>query len=159
MTDKLVCGGLIEKGDHCLVEVLGFKRVASEPCGILGLFGAAGIPLTYLSVGNGADGLTNMSFCMQTKELAENRELLDEVRKKFGPQKVAANAPMVILTLYGPHFLERPSLASKVFSALCADGIDPHTVCSSVSSISVVVDTHDRDAAVACLRSGFEWPE
>ncbi len=159
MTEKLVCGGLMEKGDRCLVEVLGFRRVAGEPCGILSLFAAADISLTYLSVGNGSDGLTNMSFCMLTKELAENRGILDEIREKFDPEKVAANAPMVILTLYGPHFMERPSVTCNVFSALCADGINPHTVCSSISSISVVIDTHDRDAAVACLRNGFEWPE
>ena len=159
MTEKVVCGGLIEKGNHCLVEVLGFKRVAGEPCGILAHFGEAGISLTYLSVGNGADGLTNMSFCVATDELADHRDLLDRVREEFEPQLVSANAPMVILTLYGPHFLERKNLASQVFSALCADRIHPHTVCSSVNSISVVVDTHDRDLAVACLRGRFEWPE
>ncbi len=159
MTAKVECGGLIEKGDHCLVEVLGFLRVAGEPCGILGHFGEAGISLAYLSVGNGADGLTNMSFCVATTDLAAHREVLDRVRAEFQPQKVSANAPMVILTLYGPHFLERKNLASQVFSALCADSIHPHTVCSSVSSISVVIDTHDRDAAVACLRERFEWPE
>ena len=159
MTEKLVCGGLIEKGGYSLIEVLGFKRVSGEPCGILGLFGAAGISLTYLSAGNGADGLTNMSFCVQTEELAVHRELLAEIRVRFLPQKVMANGPMVILTLYGPHFMERPTLASQVFTALCADSIDPHTVCSSVSSISVVVDTHDRDVAVACLRAQFQWPD
>lgn len=159
MNDRIVCGGLIEKGDNCLVEVLGFARAENEPCAILGRFGEAGIPLAYLSVGNGADGLTNMSFCVRTADLAAHRHLLDEIRTEFQPRKVAATAPVVILTLYGPHFLERTSLASQVFSSLCADGINPQTVCSSVSSISVVVDTHDRDAAVACLRGRFEWPE
>ena len=159
MNGKVPCGGLIEKGDQCLVEVLGFRRVAVEPCGILAKFGAAGIPLAYLSVGNSADGLTNMSFCVRTEDLAPHRSLLAEIRKEFEPQLVAANAPMAILTLYGPHFLEKTNLASQVFSALCADGITPHTVCSSVSSISVVVDTHDRDVANACLRRRFEWPD
>ncbi len=159
MSEKLMCGGLIEKGENCLVEVLGFARAANEPCGILGRFGSAGIPLAYLSVGNGHDGLTNMSFCVRTADLAVHRHLLDEIRAEFQPRMVEATAPVVILTLYGPHFLERTSLASQVFNSLCADGINPRTVCSSVSSISVVVDTHDRDAAVACLRVGFEWPE
>jgi aspartokinase len=159
MTEKVSCGGLIEKGDHCLVEVLGFHQVANEPCGILTRFGEAGITLAYLSVGNGSDGTTNMSFCVRTADLARRRQLLDDIRTDFQPQLVAANAPVVILTLSGPHFLERTSLASRVFSALCADGIRPHTVCSSVNSISVVVDTHDRDTAVACLKRNFSWPD
>lgn len=159
MIARVECGGLIEKGDHCLVEVLGFERAAGDPCGILACFGDAGIALAYLSVGNGADGLTNMSFCVRTAELAARRELLDEIRAGYGPRLVRANAPVVILTLYGPHFLERTSLASQVFSALWAAGIHPHTVCSSVNSISAVVDTHDRDASVRCLREKFAWPE
>ena len=159
MTEKVTCGGLIEKGENCLVEVLGFERAANEPCGILARFGEVGIPLSYLSVGNDAEGLSNMSFCVRTVELASHRQLLDDIRQVFSPRQVTATAPVVILTLYGPHFLERTNLASQVFSALCADGIRPQTMCSSVNSISVVVDTHDRGPAVACLRQKFEWPE
>ncbi len=157
--EKVVCGGLIEKGDHCLVEVLGFQRGSGETRGILGLFGKVGLPLSYLSVGNGANGLTNMSFCVSTEGLAAHRELLDDIRRDYTPEKVAANAPVVILTLYGPHFLERKNLASQVFSALSIDNIEPYTVCSSISSISVVVSTHNRDRTVACLREYFTWPE
>ncbi len=159
MSGKITCGGLIEKGGHALVEVLGFEQVAGEPCAILGRFGSAGIALSYLSVGNDADGLANMSFCVRTDDLASHRHLLDEVREGFSPRKVNATAPVVIMTLYGPHFLEKTSLASQVFSTLCADGISPCTVCSSVNSISVVVDVHLRDAAVRSLRRQFDWPE
>jgi aspartokinase len=66
---------------------------------------------------------------------------------------------VAILTLYGPHFQERPNLASEVFSALCIDGIPTHTVCFSINSISAVVDAADRDPAVECLRQKFDWPE
>ena len=75
------------------------------------------------------------------------------------PTIVAVNAPVTILTLYGPHFLERHTLASEVFSALCIHGIDARTVCSSVNSISVVINIPDRDRTVECLRQKFEWPE
>ena len=51
------------------------------------------------------------------------------------------------------------ALACQVFGALCSGGLEPHTVASSVNSISAVVDTHVRDEAVACLRETFTWPE
>ena len=159
MNERVPCGGLVEKGEHALVEVLGFLEKPGRPCGILELFGRAGIALSYLSVGRDAGGLANMSFCVRTDELARHRLLLDEVRRRYDPREVMATAPVVILTLYGPHFLERTSLASQVFGALCGDGIAPRTVCSSVNSISVVVDAHERDAAVACLKARFSWPE
>ena len=159
MAGKIKCGGLMERGDLCLVEVLGFDWQPGQACGILGKFGQAEISLSYLSIGNGPDGDKNMSFCLSTAKLAENRHLLDEVEEDFKPTKIEARAPVAILTLYGPHFLEKHNLASEVFSALCVEGINAQTVCSSVNSISVVVDALDRDRTVACLGQKFEWPK
>ena len=159
MTDKIQCGGLMERNDLCLVEVLGFDWRPGKACGILGKFGQVGISLSYLSIGNGPDGDKNMSFCLSTAKLAEHHHILAEIRKEFTPKKVEARAPMTILTLYGPHFLDKHNLASEVFSALCVDGISTHTVCSSINSISVVVDAMDRDPSVACLKRKFVWPE
>ncbi len=159
MSENIQCGGLIERANLCLVEVMGFDWQPGQACGILGKFGGVGIPLSYLSVGNGADGSKNMSFCISTENLARERHILDEIKDEFGPNKLEVRAPVAILTLYGPHFLEKHTLASQVFSALCVDGIDALTVCSSVNSISVVVNTLDRDRTVECLRQHFEWPE
>ena len=159
MTDKIQCGGLLERNDLCLVEVLGFDWRPGRMCGILGKFGEAEMSLSYLSMGNGPDGDKNMSFCVNPVKLAEHDGILDEIRQEFGPTKIEARTPMTILTLYGPHFLEKHNLASEVFSALCLDGINPHTVCSSINSISVVVNAADREPTVDCLRQKFVWPE
>ena len=51
------------------------------------------------------------------------------------------------------------NLAGEVFSAMRADLINAHTVCFSISSISVVVDAIDRDRTVKCLRKKFDWPD
>ena len=159
MADKIVCGGLMERGDLCLVEILGFDWRPDQVCGVLGKFGQAEISLSYLGIGNGTDGDKNMSFCLSTAKLAEHRHLLDEIQEEFMSTRIEARAPMAILTLYGPHFLEKHNLASVVFSAMCAEGINAHAVSSSVNSISVVVDAVDRDRTVECLRQKFVWPE
>ena len=159
MNGKIQCGGLLEKSNLCLVEVMGFDWGPGQACGILGKFGQVGIPLSYLSLGNGADGDKNMSFCLSTADLARERHILEEIKAEFTPKKLETRAPVAILTLYGPHFLEKPTLASQVFSALCVDGLDALTVCSSINSISVVVNTLDRDRTVECLRQLFEWQE
>ena len=159
MSQRIVCGGLIEKGHLCLVEVLGFDWRPGKACGILGRFGRAEIPLSYLSIGNGHEGDKNMSFCVDAAELARHRHLLDEIQKDFESTRIEVRDPVMILTLYGPHFQERHNLASEVFSALCMQGVHAHTVGSSINSISVVVDTHDHARTVECLRERFEWPE
>ncbi len=159
MSERIPCGGLMERHDLCLVEVLGFDWRPGEACGILGKFAEQGIPLSYLSLGNGPEGDKNMSFCVKTAQLANHRDILEAIEKQYAPRKVAVRAPVVILTLYGPHFNERPALASQVFSALCVDGIQALTVASSINSISVVIETLDRDRTVRCLEQKFAWPD
>jgi aspartokinase len=159
MSERIQCGGLMERSDLCLIEVLGFDWRPGQACGILGKFAEVGIPLSYLSIGHGASGDKNMSFCVNLDDMTRGRELLDEIRDDFHPEKVGTHEPTLILTLYGPHFLEKHSLATMVFSALCVDGIDAHTVCSSVNSISVVINTRDRDVTVRCLEQRFDWPK
>lgn len=149
----------MERGDLCLVEVMGFDWKPGRACDILGKFGKAEIALSYLIVGNGPHGDKNMSFCLRTDLLASKRHLLEEIKRDFKADKLEVRAPVAILTLYGPHFLEKFNLAHEVFSALCADAIDAHTVSSSVNSISIVVDAIDRDRTVACLRVKFSWPQ
>lgn len=158
MSGKIAIGGLMERRDLCLVEVLGFDWKPGAACGILGKFGRAEISLNYLSIGADAEGQKNMSFCVYTEAMAGNRQIIREIEEEFSPRKVQVNAPVTILTLYGPHFLDRHSLATEVFSALCVDGIDALTVCSSVNSISVVINIPDRDRTVECLAQKFDWP-
>lgn len=159
MTEMIKCGGLMERGGLCLVEVLGFAYEPGQARGILDCFGRKEIALSYLSIGRGPTGKKNMSFCVDTNSMARERKLLDDIRAEFKPEKVEACAPVTILTLYGPHFLEKHALASMVFDSLCFGEVDVHTVCSSVNSISIVVNTHDRDAAVDCLQKQFHWPK
>jgi aspartokinase len=149
----------MERRDVCLVEVLGFGRAPGQARGILAKFGKAGVSLTYLSIGRGAAGDKNMSFCVNARDAERWRPLLDEIRAEYGPDRVEAREPALILTLYGPHFLERHSLAAEVFAVVCGGGIDTLAVCSSVNSISLVIAVADRDRTVACLKRRFVWPD
>ena len=157
--ERIRCGGLMERREVCLFEVLGFGRETGQARGILARFGRAGVSLNYLSIGHGAGGEKNMSFCVATGDQERWRPLLEEIRADYAPDAVRAHEPAVILTLYGPHFLERHSLAAEVFAVVCGDGIDTHAVCSSVNSISLVVAAADRDRTVDSLRRRFDWPE
>ena len=85
MMERIECGGLMERRDLCLVEVLGFDWRPGEACGILGKFGQAEISLSYLSIGNDAEGQKNMSFCVSTEAMAANRHIIDEIETEFKP--------------------------------------------------------------------------
>ena len=156
---RIPCGGLLEKADQCLVKVHGFAWRPGESCGVLGLFGAAAVPLSFLNINYGEDDLLHMQFCFEQRHLERARPLLADVDTAFRPRTVLVVEAVHILTLYGPHFGEKHALASEAFGALCSAAVRVHGVCSSINSISLVVDSTDADAARRALATRFQWPE
>ncbi|MCP4571425.1 MAG: hypothetical protein GY838_03665 [bacterium] len=157
--ERIECGGLMERRDLCLIEVLGFEWRPGMNAGVLEKFGAEGIPLSYLSISYDARRRRNLCLCVNIPDLARAHTLLDEITAEVKPERLERHEPVVKLTLYGPHFNERYALVAEIFSALCTAGIEIHTVGSSVNSISIVVDAVDRDRTVECLEGRFDWPE
>ncbi|MBK7047180.1 MAG: hypothetical protein IPH48_11885 [bacterium] len=66
---------------------------------------------------------------------------------------------MTILTVYGPHFLERYGLANEFIATLADHQLTVLSICSSVNSVSFVVHERDVDTTVHALAERFNWPE
>ena len=158
MTERIQCGGLIEREDLCLIEVQGYAWRPGKSCGILCRFADAGIPLAFLNISNTNEGLKRMSFCLAREAMAKVPPLIEQVEREFAPERVVVQEGISIVTLYGPHFYERVALASEVYSCLCIEGIDAQSVGSSVNSISLVVRAGDVERTKQALSARFEWP-
>jgi aspartokinase len=156
---KIQCGGLIVKRGVSLIEVLGFEWAPGEACGILCEFGAAGIPLSYISISNTNDEKRSIIFCLDYKYLDKAKKMMVDIEKKMKPQKVTIEKKAVVCTLYGPHFLEKTGLASEVYASFCQSAIGTWSVCSSVNSVSFLISEKDLETSRKCLRTRFEWPE
>ena len=154
MTEKIQCGGLMERG-------------GPVPGGGPGLRLAAGPGLRDPGQVRPGGDFPVLPQHRQRSRRRQEHVLLREPGQTGGQHRASAGrdpgrssarprstarAPVAILTLYGPHFLEKHNLASEVFSALCVDGINAHTVCSSINSISVVVDAAGPGRTVECLK-------
>ncbi len=159
MTERIKCGGLIERTDLCLVEVQGYAWRPGHSCGILSKFADAGIPLAFLNISNDGGKRKIMTFCLARDCAALVPNLLLEVEQEYEPESVHAEHGMAIITLYGPHFYERVALASEVYTCLCEAGIDAQAVGSSVNSISLVIRHGESASTRRALATRFEWPE
>jgi aspartokinase len=159
MTDKIECGGLIRRNNLCLLEIQGYDLKESGRFDILGLFGKAKIPISYLAVGNGPNGCRNMSLCVPREHLATLESLKEDLQEGCSPRSLKITDHTMILTVYGPHFHERASVAGVVYGALKWEQIYTHSINSSVNSISFVINESDCERTIACLRSMISWPE
>ena len=159
MTERIKCGGLIERTDLSIVEIQGYDWQPGQSCGILGKFADAGIPLAFLNIGNDVNDKKIMTLCLARERSALLPAIIQKIEADFTPTRIGTRDQVVIITLYGPHFYERVALASEVYSCLCRAGIDAQAVGSSVNSISMVVGAEEAARTRDALSSRFEWPE
>lgn len=159
MSGKIACGGLTRRDQLCLVEFRGFPPLAGHRRNVLKRFGDYEIPLCYLVVGWDSDDAENLSFCLNRSDLDRAEPLLAMLSNELDPRRVVTWHPVTILTVYGPHFLERYGLANEFIATLADHKLTVLSISSSINSVSFVVHAHDAEATVHALSERFDWPE
>lgn len=159
MNDRIECGGLTRRGDLCLIELRGFPALAGHRTNVMERFGYFKIPLSYLVVSWDADDAENLSFCLSLSDLPRAEPLLAAISTQLAPRRTVSWSPVTILTVYGPHFLERFGLANEFIATLAEHKLTVLSICSSLNSVSFVVHAKDEAATVHALTERFTWPE
>jgi aspartokinase len=159
VNDRIECGGVTRRGDLALVEMRGFAPLSGARSEALKRFGEHAIPLSYLVVGWDAEDAENLTLCLNAADLPRAEPLLAMLTNELAPRRVVTSHPVVILTVYGPHFLERYGLANEFIDTLADHQLTVLSICSSVNSVSFVVYAKDEEATVHALSERFAWPE
>ncbi len=159
MSEKILCGGLIERPDLCLVEIWGLTGGPDTSRAILEMIGDAGVALAYLSQTRTREGERALSLCVEGFDAERMAEIVAEVRERYDPRHADLTGDMALLTLYGPHFNERHALAGSLFAGFVESGVRCFGLNSAVNSITCLVPNEDVAAAREGLRARFVWPE
>ena len=159
MSGRIECGGLTRRSDLALVEMRGFAPLSGARSEALKRFGEHAIPLSYLVVSWDAEDAENLCICLNATDLPRAEPLLAMLSNELAPRRVVVAHPVVVLTVYGPHFLERYGLANEFIDTLADHKLTVLSICSSVNSVSFVVHAKDEKATVHALSERFAWPE
>jgi aspartokinase len=159
VSGKIECGGLTRREDLVLVELRGFAPLAGHRRNVLKRFGDYAIPLCYLTVSWDAEDAENLCICLNRADLERAEPLLAMLSIEIAPRRVVTWHPVTILTVYGPHFLERYGLANEFIATLADHRLTVLSICSSVNSVSFVVHERDVENTVHALSERFAWPE
>jgi aspartate kinase len=97
-------------------------------------------------------------FCIAEDELEHVQDILEDLRQEVGGEQVIQRRNVAIISIFGPDFRERPGIASEMFSALGAKGINIRAISTSISTLSCVIEAGHLDDAVAAMRETFDLP-
>ncbi len=152
-------GGITLSLDLAKVGVMAVPDRPGVAGTIIGALARREIPVHFIVETSDLSNRSHIVFCVEAKHLTRALEAIDEVAAEIQPEKVIHQAGVAMVSVYGPHFRERPGCAAAAFQTLAAAGINILAISTSVSSISCLVAATALAPAVDALARAFEVPE
>jgi aspartate kinase len=155
---KIKIGGIIQNQDLAQVGVLSAPDHPGVAGKILGTLGSEGINIQFIVHSVDLTGRGNIVFCIDRKDLERTLRILDRIQSEGSYEKVTHHTPVGIISIFGPHFREKPAIAGTMFAALGDMGINILAISTSISTLSCVIDEALLPDAVKAICEAFELP-
>lgn len=155
---KIKVGGIMAATGLSTVSILSLPDRPDVPGMILHAMGGRTINIEFVVHNIDIDGNGNMTFCIDQKNLEAALEVLEGVKPLIDAKGVSYHPNVATVSVFGPHFRERPMISGLMFNALGAAGINVMAISTSISSCSCVIEANQIEDAMRVLRETFEAP-
>jgi aspartate kinase len=102
------------------------------------------------------DATTDFTFTVHRNDYQRAKTLLDQTCIELGARKVTGDDNIVKISIVGVGMRSHAGIASSMFKALAAEGINIRMIATSEIKISVVVDEKYLELAVRALHAAFK---
>jgi aspartokinase len=157
--EKIKVGGIMQSDGRAVVKVMSCPDRPDIAGLVLGALGDGNINIEFLVQSFDLDGFSNFTLCIDRKDLESTIEVLEAMKPSIEAKVISYNPNVAVVSVFGPHFREKPKISGIMFSALASVGINSIAISTSISSVSCVVEAAEVEAAVDALNETFEAPQ
>ncbi|MBK1690896.1 aspartate kinase [Ectothiorhodospira mobilis] len=122
---------------------------------ILGAVADANIEVDMIVQNVGADATTDFTFTVHRNDFDKAMRIVDERARELGAREVKGDPRIAKISIVGVGMRSHAGIASRMFSALAAEGINIRMISTSEIKISVVVDEKYLELGVRALHDAF----
>ena len=102
------------------------------------------------------DGSTDITFTVHRNDYERALEILRTIARQLGARDVLGDAKIVKVSIVGVGMRSHAGIASTMFAALAAEGINIQMISTSEIKVSVVMDEKYLELAVRTLHEKFD---
>lgn len=158
MTGKIAVGGITRVDGLVMIRILAADtghRLAGRALSSLGL---NGINLNCVTSFLDNQGRNNLSFAIHADDLDQTLGILQSLADELQATNVTYERGCSAISIYGPHFSERPAIAGTVFEATAEAGVETLMISTSFSTVSFLTREDQAGLAIERLREDFLVP-
>ncbi|MBS1229377.1 MAG: aspartate kinase, monofunctional class [Proteobacteria bacterium] len=153
--EQPIISGIAFSRDEAKLTVLGVPDLPGIAYKILGPIADANIDVDMIIQNVGQDGTTDFSFTVNRADYTKTLEMLKGVASDMKARGVTGDAKTCKVSAVGVGMRSHPGVASKMFGALAAEGINIRMISTSEIKISVVLEEKYLELAVRVLHKAF----
>jgi aspartate kinase len=154
--EKPVISGIAFTRDEAKLTIRGAPDTPGIAYKILGPIGESNIEVDMIVQNVGVDGSTDFTFTVHRNDFERAREILEKTGKELGAKEVVGNDKIAKVSLVGVGMRSHAGVASKMFEALGAEGINIEAISTSEIKVSVVIAEKYLELGVRALHAAFE---
>jgi aspartate kinase len=155
MEEPLIAGIAFNR-DEAKLTMIGVPDTPGIATQILGPVADANIEVDMIVQNISNDGLTDFTFTVNKTEYERALEILNKQAEVLGARQVFGDSSIVKLSLVGVGMRSHAGVASRMFKALAAEGINIQMISTSEIKISVVTDEKYLELGTRALHKAFE---
>ena len=156
--EKIKVGGIMANSGLSIVSILSLPDRPDIPGMILHAMGKQNINIEFVVYNIDIEGSGNMTFCIDQKHLEVALEVLGGVKPLIEAKGISYHPNVATISVFGPHFRERPMISGLMFNALGTAGIEVLAISTSISSCSCLIQADQAEDAMRALHQTFEAP-
>lgn len=150
MTGKIAVGGITRTDDLVLVRILGASAGRDLSGRALTALGNQNVNVACVTSFLDKDGLNNMCFAVGDNDLDQTLGILQSLEDHIQARSIEYQRRCTAVSIYGPHFAQRPTIAGRVFDTIGEEGVEVLMISTSFATVSFV--THQEQAAKAVTK-------
>jgi aspartokinase len=155
---KVKVGGIMASSGLATVSILSLPNRPDAAGTVLHALGRRNINIEFVVHNLDLEGNGNMTFCIDQKDLEAALEVLEGVKPLIEAKGISYHPNVALISVFGPHFRERPMISGLMFNALGTAGIDVLAISTSISSCSCLIQADQAEDAMRALHETFEAP-
>lgn len=157
--EQPLISGIAFNRDEAKLTLLGVPDQPGVAYRILGPIADANIEVDMIVQNIAEDATTDFTFTVHRNDYERATELLHKCAEELGAGEVKGDNRIVKLSLVGVGMRSHAGIASKMFQALAAEGINIQMISTSEIKVSVVIDEKYLELGARTLHLAFDLAE
>ena len=153
--EDVVISGIAHNINEAKLSIMGVPDKPGVAYQILGPIADANIEVDMIVQNVGVDNTTDFTFTVNRNDLAKAESILKKASADMDAREVISDGKIAKLSIVGVGMRSHAGIASKMFGALAAEGINIQMISTSEIKISVIIDEKYLELGVRTLHSAF----